>query len=44
MLSVKSGTYKLTFAIKIMDGFIVSTPMKHNYKFILDLNIKILSY
>lgn len=42
MLSVKTGIYKLIFAIKILDGFIISTPMNLNYKFILDLNIKIL--
>lgn len=42
MLSVKTGIYKLIFAKKISDEFIISTPMNLNYKFILDLKIKIL--
>lgn len=42
MLSVKTGIYKLVFAIKVSDGFIISTPINLNYKFILDLKIKIL--
>lgn len=42
ILSVKGDIYKLIFAIKILDGFILSTPRNLNYKFILDLNIKIL--
>lgn len=42
MLSVKTGIDKLIFAIQILDGFTISAPMNLNYKFILDLKIKIL--